>query len=142
MRTAVVCKAERGAEKHCSLLVSSTTSLELKLSRAVGAHAATPSSLAGETFTSDMVRGSTLTGTCAGSGVNPSKGSFDFSVSGTAAGPFPGTFTESGRFTTSPSGIVYSPNLSGARATPPSPKRASSRGAATAGVAEATAPRR
>ena len=61
---------------------------------AVDAQAATPSSLAGETFTSQRVQGSTLTGSCNGEG-----GSFSFSVSGTAAGPFPGTFTESGSFT-------------------------------------------
>ena len=61
---------------------------------AVDAQAATPSSLTGETFTSQRVQGSTLTGTCNGEG-----GSFSFSVSGTAAGPFPGTFTESGSFT-------------------------------------------
>jgi hypothetical protein len=89
-----------------SLLLTECLILGLLGLGAVGGHAAPPSSLAGETFTSDMVRGSTLTGTCIGSGVNPSKGSFDFSVSGTAAGPFPGTFTESGSFTTSPSGIV------------------------------------
>jgi hypothetical protein len=35
---------------------------------AVDAQAATPSSLAGETFTSHHVRGSTLTGTCNGQG--------------------------------------------------------------------------
>jgi hypothetical protein len=61
---------------------------------AVDAQAATPSSLAGETFTSQHVNGSTLTGAC-----NDEGGSFSFSVSGTAAGPFPGTFTESGGFT-------------------------------------------
>ena len=66
----------------------------------VEAHAATPSSLAGETFTSRDVRGSTLTGACTGD----NEGSFNFSVSGTAAGPFPGTFTESGSFTAGVSG--------------------------------------
>ena len=66
----------------------------------VEAHAAT---LAGETFTSQEVRGSTLTGACTGNG-NGNEGSFNFSVSGTAAGPFPGTFTESGSFTTDRSG--------------------------------------
>ena len=74
---------------------------------AVEAHAATPSSLAGETFISDNVTGSTLTGTCPetfnGKSTN---GSFNFSVSGTTTGPFPGTFTESGSFTTSLSGRV------------------------------------
>ena len=69
----------------------------------VEAHAATPSSLACETFTSQAVRGSTLTGRCTGNG---NEGSFNFSVSGTAAGPFPGTFTESGSFTTARSGFL------------------------------------
>jgi hypothetical protein len=63
----------------------------------VQAHAATPSSLAGETLTSQTVTGSTLTGAC---NSMDNEGSFEFSVSGTAAGPFPGTFTESGTFTT------------------------------------------
>ena len=69
----------------------------------VEAHAATPSSLAGETFTSQGVQGSTLTGGCTGNG---NEGSFNFSVSGTAAGPFPGTFTESGSFTALRSGFL------------------------------------
>jgi hypothetical protein len=69
----------------------------------VEAHAASPSSLAGETFTSQEVKGSTLTGACTGNG---NEGSFNFSVSGTAAGPFPGTFTESGSFTTLRSGFL------------------------------------
>jgi hypothetical protein len=70
---------------------------------AVGAYAATPSSLAGETFTSQHVTGSTLTGGCDLEG-----GSFGFSVSGSAAGPFPGTFTESGRFTALEDGFLTS----------------------------------
>jgi hypothetical protein len=73
---------------------------------AVEAHAVT---LAGETFTSQPFRGSTstLTGTCTGDpNGNGDAGSFNFSVSGTAAGPFPGTFTESGSFTTSRSGLL------------------------------------
>jgi hypothetical protein len=70
----------------------------------VGAHAATPG-LVGETFTSQAVRGSTLTGACPGV-PNSNAGSFSFSVSGTAAGPFPGTFTESGSFTTLRSGFL------------------------------------
>ena len=69
---------------------------------AVDAHAATPSSLAGETFTSKNVKGSTLTGACTGNG---NQGAFKFTVSGTAAGPFPGTFTESGSFTTALDGF-------------------------------------
>ena len=69
----------------------------------VEAHAATPSSLAGETSTSQDVRGSTLTGGCTR---NDNEGSFNFSVSGTAAGPLPGTFTESGSFTTLPDGFL------------------------------------
>jgi hypothetical protein len=67
----------------------------------VDAQAAPPSSLAGETFTSQEVKGSTLTGVC-----NDEGGSFSFSVSGTAAGPFPGTFTESGSFTAHPDGSL------------------------------------
>jgi hypothetical protein len=70
---------------------------------AVEAHAATPSSLAGETFTSLEVSGSILTGACTGDG---NEGSLNFSVSGTADGPFPGTFTESGSFTVAPNGTV------------------------------------
>ena len=73
---------------------------------AVEAHAATPSSLAGETFTTtnQQLRGSTLSGTCNGT----SEGSVHFSVSGTAAGPFPGTFTESGSFSTIRAGFFTS----------------------------------
>jgi hypothetical protein len=73
---------------------------------AVEAHAAT---LAGETFTGQPPKGSTstLTGTCTGEpNGNGDEGSFNFSVSGTAAGPFPGTFTESGSFTTERSGLL------------------------------------
>ena len=69
----------------------------------VEATAATPSSLAGESLTSQDVSGSTLTGGCTGNG---NEGSFNFSVSGTATGPFPGTFTESGSFTTPRSGVL------------------------------------
>jgi len=68
---------------------------------AVEASAATSSSLAGETFTSHNVNGSTLTGGC-----NLEGGSFGFSVSGTATGPFPGTFTESGIFGAPPDGFL------------------------------------
>jgi hypothetical protein len=73
---------------------------------AVEVHAATPSSLAGETFASHPVRGSTstLTGACAIT--SGQEGSFSFSVSGTADGPFPGTFTESGSFTAPLSGFL------------------------------------
>jgi hypothetical protein len=66
--------------------------------RGKGSISFVPSSLAGETFTSQMVNGSTLTGTCNGN----EGGNFSFSVSGMAAGPFPGTFTESGSFTAAP----------------------------------------
>jgi hypothetical protein len=70
---------------------------------AVEADAAVPSSLAGETFISHEVKGSTVTGQC----INlTGQGSFHFSVSGTAAGPFPGTFTESGSFATDRSGYL------------------------------------
>jgi hypothetical protein len=51
----------------------------------VEAHAAT---LAGETFTSHPASGSSLTGACTD---NSNARSFNFSASGTAAGPFPGT---------------------------------------------------
>jgi hypothetical protein len=71
----------------------------------VEAHAATPTSLVGETFTSREVKGSTVSGQC----INTfSQGSFHFSVSGTAAGPFPGTFMESGSFATDRSGYLES----------------------------------
>jgi hypothetical protein len=59
---------------------------------AVEAHAATPSSLAGETF-------SGTSGSASGTCTSANNGSFTFSASGTAAGPYPGTFTESGSFT-------------------------------------------
>ena len=65
------------------------------------AHAATPSSLAGETLTGPRPP-SDLTGTCN----RESEGNVNFSVSGTAAGPFPGTFTESGSFTTGSGGSL------------------------------------
>ena len=70
---------------------------------AVDGHAATPPSLAGETVVSHHVQGSTLTGTCPDN-FSGTSGSFNLLVSGTAAGPFPGTLTESGSFTTSLSG--------------------------------------
>jgi hypothetical protein len=61
--------------------------------------------LDGETFTSNKVMGSTLTGTC--TEPRAGAGSFNFSVRGTATGPFPGTFTESGSFTsTGPIGLL------------------------------------
>jgi hypothetical protein len=69
----------------------------------VEAHAATPSSLAGETLTSDMVSGSTLTGSC---GDGTTGGTLMFSISGAATGPFPGTFKESGSFTMGPTGGI------------------------------------
>ena len=71
---------------------------------AVEANAATPSSLAGEALSSSKVTGSQLTGDCPLT--NGKEVSFSFSVSGTATGPFPGTFTESGSFTALGSGIV------------------------------------
>jgi hypothetical protein len=58
---------------------------------AVGARAATPSSLAGEVIFGPI----SVTGNC----TDVSNGSFTFSVTGTATGPYPGTFTESGRGT-------------------------------------------
>lgn len=74
---------------------------------AVEAQAAAPSSLVGEAFMSDHVKGSSLTGTCP-EDFNGTNGSFNFSVSGTAGGPFPGTFTESGSFSTDSRGFVSS----------------------------------
>ena len=62
--------------------------------KSVGARAATPLQLNREVFESSEVAGSTVTGNCTNSG-----GNFTFSVSGTAFGPYPGTFTESGSFT-------------------------------------------
>jgi hypothetical protein len=91
---------------RCLLLVTGCVILGVLGLRSVEARAATPSSLAGETFTSHEVKGSTVTGTCTGVGDNPGEGSFSFSVSGTAAGPFPGTFTESGSFSTARSGYL------------------------------------
>lgn len=70
----------------------------------VEANAATPSSLAGEALTSRDVTGSQLTGGCPLT--DGQEASFSFSVSGTATGPFPGTFTESGSFSAPGSGIV------------------------------------
>jgi hypothetical protein len=71
----------------------------------VAAHAATPFSeplpppdpalqLDREVLRGDRVTGSPLTGECINGG-----GNFKFSVGGTAFGPYPGTFTESGSFT-------------------------------------------
>ena len=65
------------------------------------AHAATRSSLAGETLTGPRPP-SELTGTCN----SESEGHINFSVTGTATGPFPGTFTESGSFTTASGGSL------------------------------------
>jgi hypothetical protein len=59
----------------------------------VGADAAAPLQLFREAFQSAGVAGSTLSGNCVNGG-----GNFTFSVSGTAYGPYPGTFTESGSF--------------------------------------------
>jgi hypothetical protein len=83
------------------LLLTGCLALGVLGLRAAGAQAATPASLAGETFTSQHVNGSTLTGVCDGRG-----GSFSFSLSGTAAGPFPGTFTESGSFSAPRNGFT------------------------------------
>jgi hypothetical protein len=59
----------------------------------VGADAATPLQLFREVFRSAGVAGSIVSGNCINGG-----GNFTFSVSGTAYGPYPGTFTESGSF--------------------------------------------
>ena len=108
MRPVVLTAGQRRA--RCLLLLTGCLILGVLGPGAVEAHAATPASLAGETFTSNNVTGSTLTGTCNELGAG---GSFRFSVSGTAAGPFPGTFTESGSFTTSLSGhlLTFSSNF-------------------------------
>jgi hypothetical protein len=58
--------------------------------------AATPASLNGEVFTGQGDT-RTLDGDCS----SPGNGSFTFSTSGTATGPYPGTFSESGTFTIS-----------------------------------------
>jgi hypothetical protein len=92
-----------GGRRARRLLLTGCLTLGVLGLGTVEAHAATPSSLAGETFTSEHVEGSTLTGDCTGNG---NEGSFNFSVSGTATGPFPGTFTESGSFTTLRSGFI------------------------------------
>lgn len=104
MRPTVVLRA--GGRRARRLLLTGCLILGVLGLGAVEAHAAAPSSLAGETFISDNVTGSTLTGTCPEDLINHTDGSFNFSVSGTAAGPFPGIFTESGSFTTSPTGRV------------------------------------
>ena len=101
MRPVVVRAGGRHARRF--LLLTGCLILTVLRLGAVEAHAATPPPLAGETFTSLRVSGSTLTGTCTGDG---NEGSLNFSVSGTANGPFPGTFTESGSFTIAPNGTV------------------------------------
>ena len=102
MRPVVIRAGGRSAQR---LLLTGCLILGVLGLDAVDAHAAAPSSLTGETFISHLVKGSTLTGTCP-EDFNGTNGSFNFSVSGTAAGPFPGIFTESGSFTTSPTGEV------------------------------------
>ncbi len=102
MRPVVIRAGGRSAQR---LLLTGCLILGVLGLDAVEAHAAAPSSLTGETFISHDVKGSTLTGTCP-EDFNGTNGSFNFSVSGTAAGPFPGIFTESGSFTTSPTGEV------------------------------------
>jgi hypothetical protein len=70
----------------------------------VAAYAATPSSLTGETLTSHSPPDNgSLSGACSGDG---NQGSLNFSLSGTAAVPFPGTFSESRSFTVAASGAV------------------------------------
>jgi hypothetical protein len=100
MRPVVLSAGGRAVGGQRLLLLTACLMLGVLGLGTVEAHAAT---LAGETFTSQEVRGSTLTGACTGNG---NEGSFNFSVSGTAAGPFPGTFTESGSFTTLRSGFL------------------------------------
>jgi hypothetical protein len=102
MRAVVLWAGVRRARRL--LLLTGCLILGVLGSGTVEAHAATPG-LVGETFTSQAVRGSTLTGACPGV-PNSNAGSFSFSVSGTAAGPFPDTFTESGSFTTLRSGFL------------------------------------
>jgi hypothetical protein len=55
--------------------------------------ATAPASLVGETFNP------TSPGSASGACTTPDNGSFTFSTSGTAAGPYSGTYTESGSFT-------------------------------------------
>ena len=92
-----------GVRRVWYLLLTGCLTLGVLGLEAVKANAATPSSLAGETLISHNVRGSTLTGTCPDTSTR-TNGSYNFSVNGTAAGPFLGSFTESGSFTTSLSG--------------------------------------
>ena len=110
MRPVVLTAGRRRA--RCLLLLMGCLTLGVLGLGAVEADAATASSLTGETFISHNVGGPTLTGTCpdASTGTN---GSYNLSVSGTAAGPFPGTFTESGSFTTSLTGhlLTFSSNF-------------------------------
>ena len=98
-----VVRSAGGRRGRRLLLVTASLILGVLGLGTVEATAATPSSLAGESLTSQDVSGSTLTGGCTGNG---NEGSFNFSVSGTATGPFPGTFTESGSFTTPRSGVL------------------------------------
>ena len=59
---------------------------------------ATPSPLVNEHFISFGGPGSSISGTCTSSGNGTDTGNFTFSFNGTAQGPYPGTFTESGSF--------------------------------------------
>jgi hypothetical protein len=110
VRPVVLTASQRRA--RCLLFLMACLTLGVLGLEALEADAATPSSLAGETFISHHVRGSTLTGTCPDTSPG-TNGSYNFSVNGIAAGPFPGTFTESGSFTTSLSGhlLTFSSNF-------------------------------
>jgi hypothetical protein len=74
------------------LLLTACTTVGVAGFGAVEAHAATPASLAGETFTATS---GSVSGICEGGDA----GTFDFSASGIATGPYPGTFSESGSLT-------------------------------------------
>jgi hypothetical protein len=81
---------------QCLLLLTGCVTVGVVGLGPVAAHAATPPSLTGETLTSHVPPDNgSLTGACTGNG---EEGSLNFSLSGTASGPFPGTFSESGSF--------------------------------------------
>jgi len=89
---------------RCLLLLTGCVTVGVVGLWPVAGHAATPSSLTGETLTSHVPPDNgSLTGACSGDG---QQGSLDFSLSGTASGPFPGTFTESGSFTGAANGAA------------------------------------
>jgi hypothetical protein len=79
-----------------------------------------------------------LTGTCPDTSTG-TNGSYNFSLNGIAAGPFPGTFTESGSFTTSLSGhlLTFSSNFT-IKDSAGTTTATGTKGLSTTGVSEAT----